>query len=57
MKPMEEREIDICQECGGFVVTNGKGMNMGDGHVELEVKSEECGSRVRGVIFFSIQKG
>ena len=43
MKPIEEHEIGICPVCGSCMLKNGKGMYVGDGYVELEVKCEECG--------------
>ena len=43
MRPMEEHEVGICPECGSFMLTNVKGIFMGEGYVELEIKCEECG--------------
>ena len=43
MKPMEEHEVGICPECGSWMLTNGKGIFIGEGYVELEIKCEECG--------------
>ena len=43
MKAMEEHEVGICPVCGSCMLTNGKGVYIGEGYVELEVKCEECG--------------
>ena len=43
MRTLEQHEVGICSECERCTLTNGKGIFICEGYVELEIKCEECG--------------